>query len=85
MEYIGIDIFSGAGGLSLGAEWVGVNVKIAIEKDKSVAETYKLNHKEATVLCDDIKDINAQSLIGDQPVFIIMGGLHVKAFLCPTQ
>lgn len=34
MEYIGIDIFSGAGGLSLGAEWVGVNVKIAIEKDK---------------------------------------------------
>lgn len=35
MEYIGIDIFSGAGGLSLGAEWAGVNVKIAIEKDKS--------------------------------------------------
>ena len=80
MEYIGIDIFSGAGGLSLGAEWAGVNVKIAIEKDKSAAETYKLNHKEATVLCDDIKDINAQSLIGDQPVFIIMGGPPCQGF-----
>jgi len=80
MEYIGIDIFSGAGGLSLGAEWAGVKVKTAIEKDKSAAETYRLNHKDATVLCDDIRDIDAHSLVGDNPVFIIMGGPPCQGF-----
>ena len=31
-KIIAADLFSGAGGLSLGAKWVGVDVKIAIEK-----------------------------------------------------
>lgn len=31
MKYRGIDIFSGAGGLSLGAEMAGINVETAIE------------------------------------------------------
>ena len=30
---IGIDIFSGAGGLSLGAEMAGFQVRFAVEKD----------------------------------------------------
>ena len=30
---VGIDIFSGAGGLSLGAEMAGIQVKCAIEKN----------------------------------------------------
>lgn len=41
---IGIDLFSGAGGLSLGAEMAGVNVAIAVESDPYAAQTYRVNH-----------------------------------------
>lgn len=54
----GIDIFSGAGGLSLGAEMAGVRIAYAVEKNKSAAETYRYNHKETPVLCADILEIN---------------------------
>ena len=33
---IGVDLFSGAGGLSLGAEMAGVNIKYAVEYDLSL-------------------------------------------------
>lgn len=81
MEFTGIDIFSGAGGLSLGAEWAGIKVKTAIEKNKSAAETYQLNYKEATVYCDDIKKLDTHIFIDmDNPVFIIMGGPPCQGF-----
>ena len=51
---IGMDIFSGAGGLSLGAEMAGITVRYAIEINKSAAYTYKKNHPETSVLCEDI-------------------------------
>ena len=35
-HFIGIDLFSGAGGMSLGASEAGIEVKYAIEKDKNV-------------------------------------------------
>lgn len=41
---IGVDIFSGAGGLSLGAEMAGYDIRMAVEKDKSAAATYRCNH-----------------------------------------
>lgn len=43
-QIIGVDLFSGAGGLSLGAEMAGITVKYAIEIDSFAAETYKVNH-----------------------------------------
>ena len=49
---IGLDIFSGAGGLSLGAEMAGIDVKYAIEINKSAAQTFRRNHKGAHVICD---------------------------------
>jgi DNA (cytosine-5)-methyltransferase 1 len=47
---IGIDLFSGAGGMSLGAEWAGVQVKLAIELDKAAFETYSHNHPDCITL-----------------------------------
>ena len=38
---IGIDIFSGAGGLSLGAINAGIKIPIAIEKDPNAAMTFQ--------------------------------------------
>ena len=56
--FYGIDIFSGAGGLSLGAEMAGVRIAYAVEKNKSAAETYRYNHNRTPVLCADIHEIN---------------------------
>ena len=74
MRY-GIDIFSGAGGLSLGAEMAGIRISTAIEINKSAAQTFLRNHKGAEVLQDDIQEIDPKTLIKDnKPVFVIMGG-----------
>lgn len=80
---VGIDIFSGAGGLSLGAEMAGVHIAFAVEKDKSAAETYRFNHPETPVLCADIHDINPlehlpQLSSGDQ--LIVFGGPPCQGF-----
>lgn len=82
---IGIDIFSGAGGLSLGAEMAGISVRYAIEIDSDAAKTYKKNHPDAEVICEDIQKINPIDLKEDHPFFIIMGGLLVKDFRYLTR
>ena len=77
----GIDIFSGAGGLSLGAEMAGIHISHAIEINESAANTFARNHKDAQVHRGDIKDIDPKSLVqDDKPVFIIMGGPPCQGF-----
>ena len=78
---IGIDIFSGAGGLSLGAEMAGFQVKFAVEKDKSAAMTYRHNHPNTLVLEDDIHNIDPwEHLLPNEHVSIIFGGPPCQGF-----
>lgn len=78
---LGIDIFSGAGGLSLGAEMAGFQVKFAVEKDKSAAATYRHNHPNTLVLEDDIHNINPQDYLqADEHVSIVFGGPPCQGF-----
>lgn len=53
-DMVGIDLFAGAGGMSLGAEMAGIDVRLAVEKDASAAETYKRNHPKTVVFVSDI-------------------------------
>ena len=59
MKKIGIDIFSGAGGLSLGGSMAGIKVRYAIEVNPHAAKSFELNHKGAKVICGDIRDVKA--------------------------
>ena len=80
---IGVDIFSGAGGLSLGAEMAGYEIRMAVEKDKSAAATYRKNHPETLVLEEDIHNIRPQEklvLRDDENVFIVFGGPPCQGF-----
>lgn len=78
---IGLDIFSGAGGLSLGAEMAGIEVRFAVEKDPSAAATFRFNHQGATVFCEDIQNLDPVEIIGkDNELFIIMGGPPCQGF-----
>jgi len=54
-----IDLFAGAGGLSLGAQLAGVEVTHAIENNGAAADTYRRNHAATKVVAEDICGIDA--------------------------
>ena len=86
-ELIGIDVFSGSGGLSLGAEMAGIKVKYAVEIWDSAALTYKRNHPNTIVFNKNIEDINPQKDISSKHkhIFIIMGGPPCQGFSMSNQ
>jgi len=78
-KYIGVDIFSGAGGLSIGALNAGIHVPIAIEKDPNAAKTFERNHPESKVITNDIVQVDTESLNVQNP-FIVFGGPPCQGF-----
>jgi DNA (cytosine-5)-methyltransferase 1 len=42
-KFKSLDLFSGAGGLSLGLEWAGFKAELAVEFDKAAADSYDAN------------------------------------------
>lgn len=78
-NYIGVEIFSGAGGLGYGAAMTGINIEFAIEKDKYSLETYKKNHPNVKTINEDIREINGKEIISKKP-FIVFGGPPCQGF-----
>ena len=63
-ELIGVDLFAGAGGLSLGFEKAGFKIIYALERDKYAAETYRRNrNSNATVDVVDILEIQPEGIL----------------------
>jgi DNA (cytosine-5)-methyltransferase 1 len=79
---IGIDLFSGAGGLSLGAKMAGVKIRLAVEKDKAAALTYSKNHHGVVMLNDDIRKLTSipDELNCQDEQRIIIGGPPCQGF-----
>lgn len=83
-NFVGVDLFAGAGGLSLGAEMAHVDVALAIEKDKYAAETYSHNHPHTRVINDDIENISEINVpLGSQKV--LFGGPPCQGFSYSNQ
>ena len=57
LEILGIDLFAGAGGMSLGATWAGINVKIAVEIHHAAARTLSKNHPGCLIINGDLRHI----------------------------
>ena len=55
-----IDVFAGAGGLSLGAMQAGIEVVLAVEQDKHAAAAYKANHSSTRVKTSDIRKVPSE-------------------------
>ena len=87
-EYINIDnavdLFCGAGGLSLGLSRAGVNVELAVDIDKHACETYKLNHIETKVIQGDLTTDETKNkifeAIANVDVDLICGGPPCQGF-----
>lgn len=81
----GIDIFSGAGGMSVGAAMAGVDIITAVEKDQYAAKTYALNHKNTNVICDSIEDIADFGGLRPKGECILFGGPPCQGFSTSNQ
>ncbi|MDR1181498.1 MAG: DNA cytosine methyltransferase [Bacteroidales bacterium] len=82
---IGVDAFSGVGGMSLGASMAGVNVKFAVEIDKYAAETFMANHKGVTMFNDDVQNLHKIPLNKTKDTTILFGGPPCQGFSYSNQ
>ncbi len=78
-KYTAVDIFSGAGGMSIGATMAGINPVLAVEFDKHAAKTYEVNHKNTKVLAQDIKTVEPLDHTEKHP-FVLFGGPPCQGF-----
>ncbi|MFA7332411.1 MAG: DNA cytosine methyltransferase [Candidatus Delongbacteria bacterium] len=84
-SFVGVDLFAGAGGMSLGAQMAGVYVALAIECDKHTAATYSFNHPDTTLVVDNIKNVNTINVSQKDKVSILFGGPPCQGFSTSNQ
>ena len=75
------DLFAGVGGLSQGFISKGFEIVFAIEYDKEIAKSYRLNHKKTTVYDEDISKIDLKDLKASHPeIDVVVGGPPCQGF-----
>lgn len=78
-----MDLFAGAGGMSLGFDNAGFKNLLAVEFNKDFAETYKKNFPRHNLIVDDIKNVTEQQIydiIKNEKVDVIIGGPPCQGF-----
>ncbi len=80
-KYRVLDIFAGAGGLSLGFQQTGrFEIVAAFENNKAAKETYRTNHPN-TVVYDNVLDASFTDLVEKHgPFDVIIGGPPCQGF-----
>lgn len=83
MAYKYIDLFCGAGGLSLGFDKAGFQNIFAVEFNPQFAKTYKRNFPNHNLIIDDIRNITEEKineLVNGKEVDVIIGGPPCQGF-----
>lgn len=71
-----IELFSGAGGLSLGLRKAGIKVRVAVDCDADCKATYELNQPGVTYLQNRVQNLTRNDLLGaiKHPKEIVLAG-----------
>lgn len=82
---IGVDLFAGAGGMTLGFEQAGFDVLAAVELDPIHCAIHEFNFPFWSILCQSVVDttgeeIRKQSNIGDRDIDVVFGGPPCQGF-----
>jgi DNA (cytosine-5)-methyltransferase 1 len=82
---IAVDLFAGAGGLSLGFQQAGFAVLAAVEHDPIHCATHDFNFPQCAVICRSVADIDgdyirSHSEVGDAEIAVVVGGAPCQGF-----
>lgn len=82
---VAVDLFAGAGGLSLGFEQAGFDVVAAVEIDPIHAAIHELNFPYGVTICDDIRRVSGERIraaakLGRRAVDVVIGGPPCQGF-----
>lgn len=82
-KYSVIDLFSGAGGLHIGFERAGFDIKLCVDNDDLVNRTHKRNFPDIPFIKDDIRNVSADDIreyLDDGVVDVVIGGPPCQGF-----
>ncbi|MBF0448832.1 MAG: DNA cytosine methyltransferase [Magnetococcales bacterium] len=82
---IGVDIFSGAGGLSVGANMAGIKVVLAVDIDHHALATFRHNHPHTHHIETDIREYSLTKLFRRDEPLILFGGPPCQGFSVSNQ
>jgi len=82
---LGVDLFSGAGGMSLGFEQAGFDVAASVEYDPVHCATHEFNFPACSSICRSVAEIDAayiraHSRLQDRRVDVVFGGAPCQGF-----
>jgi DNA (cytosine-5)-methyltransferase 1 len=82
---IAVDLFSGAGGLSLGFQQAGFDIRAAVEYDPVHCAVHEFNFPSCATICRSVtsidgKDIRSMSGIGSEDITVVVGGAPCQGF-----
>lgn len=82
---IGVDLFAGAGGMSLGALEAGLDVKVAVEVDKHACATYAANFPATELVHGDVRSVRGTDLPAHRDGAVLFGGLPCQGLSTSNQ
>ena len=82
---IGIDLFAGVGGMSLGFEQAGFDVVAAVEYDPVHACAHHYNFPDTSILPLSVSDVTASDIrslptVGERGIDVVFGGAPCQGF-----